>query len=493
MERSMHGGKAWRVAVAAAAVAAAGARAHHLAANLASVEHYVCLTPHSNGVAVLFDQHFDAFGARRVLVRTDLNQDGAFDDAEKRAYLGSLTGSLAPLFHLQARPVGGDAVDLPLRARRVGEEGGPVCYTLGAGAGEQTLRVRWTMDADWPEAVRAGRRPFSLSYRGDFDYVANLYSVVTIAAPPPPMALIRSTVPTPEALPMPPDTASPLEPADAVPRVMAASAEIAWSGNDAAASAAVETVRRSSVGAPGGVAAPFAAAEGRLRERVFGLLRPPLGAAAWAACLALCFAWGAMHAMSPGHGKAIVSAYLIGMHARVRHAVLVGTVVTLTHTAVVIVLAIAAVAMQDRFVFPRWLQPAGAVVIVLVGLNQLRIGLARFAADRAHAHAHAHGHPHDHTHAHDSTHSHGPTMRRSTGTITTMMHRTRPGASSATPTGRCRAGHPRRRGNWSPWASAAAWCRVRRASSFCSLRSRSRSPCWGSRASCPSASAWPSP
>ena len=412
----MQPGAAWR-SVAAVAAVAAGARAHHLASNLASVEHYVSLTPHSNGVAVLFDQHLDPFGARRVLVRTDLDHDGVFDAAEKQAYLAGLVRTHGALLHLDVEPEDGATVELPLRVRPPGSDGAPVCYTIGTRAGEQTLRARWTMDADWPEIVRTGGGPFGVNYRGNFGHIANLYSVVTIAAPPPPMVLVRSTAPTPVDIPMPPDAASPLDPAAAVPRVMEAAAVLAWSGPSAVAPSVVETVRRSSTGAPGGVAAPFAAAEGRLRERIFGLFRPPLGVAAWAGCLALCFAWGAMHAMSPGHGKAIVSAYLIGMHARLRHAVLVGTVVTLTHTAVVIVLAIAAVALQDRFVFPRWLQPAGAVVIVLVGLNQLRLALVRLAADRAHAHAHAHGLPHDHGHSHDHRHDdpHGHPHHHETG------------------------------------------------------------------------------
>ena len=45
------------------------------------------------------------------------------------------------------------------------------------------------------------------------------------------------------------------------------------------------------------------------------------------------FAWGALHALSPGHGKAMVAAYLVGARGTARHAVALGATVTVTHTA----------------------------------------------------------------------------------------------------------------------------------------------------------------
>ena len=48
---------------------------------------------------------------------------------------------------------------------------------------------------------------------------------------------------------------------------------------------------------------------------------------------------GALHALEPGHGKTVVAAYLVGERGRVRDAVLLGIVVTLTHTSSVIILA----------------------------------------------------------------------------------------------------------------------------------------------------------
>src|SRR3954470_4788345 len=45
------------------------------------------------------------------------------------------------------------------------------------------------------------------------------------------------------------------------------------------------------------------------------------------------FGWGALHALSPGHGKAMVAAYLVGTRGTARHAVALGATVTVTHTA----------------------------------------------------------------------------------------------------------------------------------------------------------------
>ena len=49
--------------------------------------------------------------------------------------------------------------------------------------------------------------------------------------------------------------------------------------------------------------------------------------------LALAVFWGAAHALSPGHGKTIVSAYLVGSRGTPWHAALLGLITTATHTA----------------------------------------------------------------------------------------------------------------------------------------------------------------
>jgi nickel/cobalt transporter (NicO) family protein len=64
--------------------------------------------------------------------------------------------------------------------------------------------------------------------------------------------------------------------------------------------------------------------------------------------LALAAGFGAAHALTPGHGKTLVAAYLVGEHGTAFHAVILGLVTTITHTGAVIVLA--AVLL---FIFPK--------------------------------------------------------------------------------------------------------------------------------------------
>ena len=49
--------------------------------------------------------------------------------------------------------------------------------------------------------------------------------------------------------------------------------------------------------------------------------------------LAAAAGWGALHALSPGHGKSMVAAYLVGSRGTPRHAAILGATVTITHTS----------------------------------------------------------------------------------------------------------------------------------------------------------------
>jgi ABC-type nickel/cobalt efflux system permease component RcnA len=123
------------------------------------------------------------------------------------------------------------------------------------------------------------------------------------------------------------------------------------------------------------------------------------------------FGWGALHALSPGHGKAMVAAYLVGTRGTARHAVALGATVTVTHTIGVFALGVVTLALS-QYVLPEdlypWLTLFSGLLVVAVGVGVLR-SRARRARARAHAHAHGHGHAHghDHPHRHDHPHGHG--------------------------------------------------------------------------------------
>ncbi len=85
--------------------------------------------------------------------------------------------------------------------------------------------------------------------------------------------------------------------------------------------------------------------------------------------------WGAAHALTPGHGKAIVTAYLVGTRGRPRDALLLGGIVTVTHTIGVFALGFVTLGLSE-FIVPEdlypWLNLVSAVLVVLVGLAVFR-------------------------------------------------------------------------------------------------------------------------
>jgi nickel/cobalt exporter len=99
------------------------------------------------------------------------------------------------------------------------------------------------------------------------------------------------------------------------------------------------------------------------------------------------FGWGALHALSPGHGKAMVAAYLVGTRGSTRDAVILGATVTVTHTAGVIGLGVVALGLS-AWVLPEqlypWLTLASGVMVVSVGIAVLRRRVRR------HDHHHHH-------------------------------------------------------------------------------------------------------
>jgi nickel/cobalt transporter (NicO) family protein len=129
------------------------------------------------------------------------------------------------------------------------------------------------------------------------------------------------------------------------------------------------------------------------------------GGAIFVAVLVAAF-WGAAHALTPGHGKAIVAGYLVGTRGRPRDAVALGLIVTATHTIGVFALGIVTLALS-AFIVPErlypWLTLVSGLLVVGVGAS---VFSRRLRHRRRHAHGHHHHH-HDHDHDHDHDHEHG--------------------------------------------------------------------------------------
>jgi nickel/cobalt exporter len=127
------------------------------------------------------------------------------------------------------------------------------------------------------------------------------------------------------------------------------------------------------------------------------LVQTDLGVGAALLALLVAAFWGAAHALTPGHGKAIVAGYLVGSRGRPRHAVFLGLIVTVTHTVGVFALGLVTL-LLSQFIVPErlypWLTVVSGLLVIAVGASVLRRRLR-------HRSAHAHAQHHDHHHHHE--------------------------------------------------------------------------------------------
>jgi nickel/cobalt exporter len=120
--------------------------------------------------------------------------------------------------------------------------------------------------------------------------------------------------------------------------------------------------------------------------------------------LAAALALGALHGLEPGHSKGIMTAFMIGTRGTYGQAIVLALCATLSHTAVVWILAVPAsfggTWYSDAQIAPYLSLVSGIVVLVLAWWMLRRV-------NRAHGHDHPHhDHDHDHDHAHDHGHDH---------------------------------------------------------------------------------------
>lgn len=124
---------------------------------------------------------------------------------------------------------------------------------------------------------------------------------------------------------------------------------------------------------------------------------------AWLGTLGLAFFFGMVHSLAPGHGKTLAAAFLLGRHARVRHAVLLGVVVTAAHVLGVVALGAASALVSGLFDADRlsaWVSAFSGAAIGVIGLTMLT------RRPHGHDHSHDHSYGHDHGHAHEHAHPH---------------------------------------------------------------------------------------
>lgn len=81
---------------------------------------------------------------------------------------------------------------------------------------------------------------------------------------------------------------------------------------------------------------------------------------------------GALHSLEPGHGKGIITAYLISSGAKIKDAIAIGLISALAHTLSITLLAISASSAVNVFIpenLTHWFQLISGIVVIYIGLN----------------------------------------------------------------------------------------------------------------------------
>jgi nickel/cobalt exporter len=157
---------------------------------------------------------------------------------------------------------------------------------------------------------------------------------------------------------------------------------------------------------------------------------------------------GAVHAATPGHGKTIAAAYIVGARGKPVDAVILGIFVTLSHTSGIVLVGVLASLGLPGMVPQRieaWMALITGILVIGIGVwtlwtqRELMLQLQGVVPAPWHAHDHAHEtaqepaelrfrphtregehehghgyhrHGHDHAHGHDHSHDHDHTHDR---------------------------------------------------------------------------------
>jgi nickel/cobalt exporter len=200
-------------------------------------------------------------------------------------------------------------------------------------------------------------------------------------------------------------SAYPQDPTVAPPQMLAA--QVGWSAPIRAAVAAPVAppaqATQTSVTPPGS-SAPGSVVRGDFLSQLLG--RKDLTWGLILLGIAVAFVLGGTHALSPGHGKTMVAAYLVGAKGTFSHALILGGTVTFTHTISVFALGFVTLFLS-QYILPQTLYPIlgaiSGVTIVWLGATLLYKRVHRLMH---HHHAHSHGHADEHAHAAAAADSH---------------------------------------------------------------------------------------
>ncbi len=412
-----------------------------------SISHYAAIRVEPDGVRLRYVLDLAEIPAFQALQAEGLSAEPEHPGV--RAYLARAVEALADGLTVEL-----DGRRLPLRS-----EGAELIFPPGAG-GLPTLKLGVVYRAALPRGD--GPSTAVLGYRdGNYPERAGWKEIVATAAPG--VTLVASTVPEHDRSRELSDY--PTDPAEVPPQALEAQVVFARAtvptpvatlapparrpenpgppGSEGAAPSPPARTRRASPPAEGPALAnsletdsSTAPAAPETRGLSANVRRTPrdaftaliaggsLGPGTLLFALAVAASLGALHALEPGHGKTVVAAYLVGSRGTAGHALLLGLVVTASHTVGVYLLG-AVTLYASRHVVPErlypWLGALSGVLIVCLGASLLYRRLAGslkatsgHALDHSHEHgalaqseheaAHAHGLEHDHGHGHHHHH-----------------------------------------------------------------------------------------
>lgn len=361
-------------ALAAVALTFPGAAAAHPLGNF-TVNHYSRLEVGADQVKLRYVLDMAEIPTFQEMSSVDTDRNGTVSQQEQSAYIDKQAASLRRDLRLT---LNGSPVDLTRSAA-------DLTFPAGQG-GLQTLRL--VMDFTAP--VPAGARPVRGSYL-DNTYPDRIGWIETIVQPTNGAGLQETTAPdkdqTNELRNYPDDLlASPLSRRDAT-----------FAFQPGAASSAIPVLD------------PVRDTAGRATDAFAALISTEeLGPGVIALSLLLALGLGAMHAMSPGHGKTIVGAYLVGTRGTAKHALFLGSTVTITHTIGVFILGFITLFLS-QYILPERLYPW---LELISGLLVIGIGISLFGSRLAGALKRRPGLPTHDEHSHDDAdpglvHSHG--------------------------------------------------------------------------------------
>ena len=143
------------------------------------------------------------------------------------------------------------------------------------------------------------------------------------------------------------------------------------------------------------------------------------GATAWAVVLGS-FLYGVFHAAGPGHGKVILSTYLLAQPHQVKKSVYMSVAAAILQGIVAVVLVYGlfyafGLVTKETKAAVVWSERLAFALVMAIGLILMWravkgfgwVGGAKRAHTHDHGHSHNHDHSHDHGHGHGHDHSHG--------------------------------------------------------------------------------------